>query len=96
MDENREKAELLKKVIVKLMEMMTVREQRLVYRLAYNIVEVPARKQDPNFEKEIFPPAEATIQRTKNILARANYQQMVKVASWQRKLFDARKKGGEK
>jgi hypothetical protein len=96
MDENREKAELLARSIVKLMKWMTVREQRLVYRLAYNIIEVPEQKKNPNFEKEPFPPAEATILRTERLLKRATYQQTVKIASWQRRLLEAREKDGEK
>jgi hypothetical protein len=96
MDENREKAELLARSIVKLMKWMTVREQGLVYRLAYNIVEVPEQKKNPNFEKEPFPPAEATILRTERLLERATYQQTVKIASWQRRLLEAREKDSEK
>ena len=95
MEDNREKAELLARSIVKLMKWMTVREQRLVYRFAYNIIEVPVRQKDPNFEKEPFPPAEATIMRTERLLERATYQQAVKIASWQRRLFEARKKESE-
>lgn len=96
MEDNREKAELLARSIVKLMKWMDLREQRLVYRFAYNIIEVPVRQKDPNFEKEPFPPANATIIRTARLLERATYQQAVKIASWQRKLFEARKKGSEK
>lgn len=89
------KAELLKKTIVKLMRWMTVPEQRRVYRLAYNVIDVPEHRDDPHFEKEMYPPVEYTIRRTEQLLARADYQQTVKIASWQRKLFDTRKKGGE-
>lgn len=89
------KAEQLKKTIIKLMGWMTIPEQRRVYRLAYNVIEVPDHRGDPHFEKEPFPPAEATTRRTERLLDRANYQQTVKVASWQRKLLEARKRGGE-
>ena len=89
------KAEQLKKTIIKLMKWMTIPEQRRVYRLAYNVIEVPEHRGDPNFEKEPFPSAECTARRTQRLLKKANYQQTVKVASWQRKLLEARMKGGE-
>ncbi len=86
------KLDQLREVIVRLMGLMNVWEQRRVYRFAYVVIEVSAHKGDPYFEKEPFPPVEYTTKRTQQLLSQANYQQAVKIASWQRAILKARKK----